>query len=82
MLSCCPHLRALSLTYNDEAVAYLASSEDLADRPLLLHGQSLPPGADDDTLTAAGHGVGNVLIGVHWRVAGGLMFDGRAVAGV
>ena len=80
LMSHCSQLRALELNLDHEAAEYLSDTGNVG-RALLLNRGSLPAGVED-ALAAAGHRVGELGIGVHWRIAGGLMFDGRAVVGV
>ena len=71
----CPQLRALSVVCGDEAVGYLASGD--VDRPLLLDRNSLPAVTDEDALTAVGHRVEVPCVGVDWRIAGGVVCNGK-----
>ena len=77
LLSHCPQLRALSLKCDDEAVAYLASGK--FDRSLVLNHFHF--GKASQVLAGAGHRVGRLRIGLHWRIGGGVAFEGKA-AGV
>ena len=78
LLSRCPQLHALSLSCDDEVVEYLASG-NLVDRSLLLDRAWFGRHRASDALTAAGHRVGSVFVGVHWRIAGGVVWNGEAV---
>ena len=78
LLSRCPQLRAFCLLLDNAAIEYLASRD--VDRPLLLGRHCFPDWVDYDAPTAAGHVVGSLDVGFHWRVAGGVVFEGKAVA--
>ena len=77
LLSRCPKLRAMDLSCDDEAVAYLVGG-GLADRTLVLNASMLRPASD--ALTAAGHTVNELRVGVHWRIGGAVVCDGKAMA--
>ena len=77
LLARCPQLRALGLSFGDEAIEYLASGE--VDRPLLLNCFWIGRRAYD-ALIAAGHRVDSFHLHVHWRIAGGLLINGEALA--
>ena len=78
LLSRCPQLHAIDLRCDDEAVAYLVSGN--VDRSLILK-DLLFGRLTIDALATAGHKVGELQIGVHWRICGGVAFEGKA-AGV
>ena len=78
LLSRCPQLRALDLRCDGEAVEYLASGS-VSDRPLLL-GRGCFNAGMRGALAGAGHKVGSLVVGVDWRVGGGVEFGREAVA--
>lgn len=68
----------MNLWFDSEAVAYLASGD--VGRTLLFNRDFVGRDARD-ALTAAGHRIGELQIGFHWRIGAGVVFDGEA-AGV
>ena len=74
VLDRCPQLRVLELRLDHRAAEVLAAAE-----PLYV---GTADGFGDDTtgvLEAAGHWVGNLVVGVHWAIGGGLVRGGEAV---
>ena len=78
LLSRCPRLRALAISCDDEAIECLTSGT-LGQPLLLLRQLSATKARVYDANATAGHKLGYLEIGVHWRIAGGVVFDGKAI---
>lgn len=75
LLSHCRQLRCMALRCTEDAAQYLASGE--VKQTLLLNSFHTPERLQG-ALVAAGHKIGTVRIGVDWRVAGGVLFNGQS----